>query len=203
MAGIDKTYTDSYIEYKKFKTWADTQYLTFFNGYKVCIGNYVWIRDEIDFSHGEIPIMNTPTWIDIYLIQNCNIPFVLERMKDVYNDETYKEFSSVDLTAYPPNDFKQNRRIVIKNKNNTKFPLHSKPYGKKIAWWLQSNNKFGYHEESKTWTKRGIYPSNTNTAHISSIKSLIRHLRKQYLPKGVSFTISGIYVGEEYLVCIY
>jgi hypothetical protein len=34
----------------------------------------------------------------------------------------------------------------------------------------------------------------TNTAHITSIKALIRHLRKQYLPKGITFTLSGRYI---------
>lgn len=41
---------------------------------------------------------------------------------------------------------------------------------------------------------------NTNTAHIKSIKGVVRHLRKQYLPKGVTFNLIGRYVGEEYLV---
>ena len=31
MAGIDKTYTDSYTDYKEFKDWADTQKLKFFD----------------------------------------------------------------------------------------------------------------------------------------------------------------------------
>lgn len=34
MSYIDKTYTDSYEEYKDFKDWADKQVLTFFNGHK-------------------------------------------------------------------------------------------------------------------------------------------------------------------------
>lgn len=46
------------------------------------------------------------------------------------------------------------------------------------------------------------YPHNTNTAHISSVKGIIRHLRKQYLPTGLKFTLIGRYVGEEYEVTI-
>ena len=37
MAGIDKTYTNSFKEYKEFKDWADKQKLTFFDGLSVCI----------------------------------------------------------------------------------------------------------------------------------------------------------------------
>lgn len=33
-------------------------------------------------------------------------------------------------------------------------------------------------------------------------KALVRHLRNQYLPKGVVFTISGRYVGEEYIAMV-
>ena len=49
MASIDKTYTDSYEEYKEFKDWADKQKLTFFDGYTVCIGDWVWCYEEKRF----------------------------------------------------------------------------------------------------------------------------------------------------------
>lgn len=202
MAGIDKTYTDSYKDYKEFKTWADTQTLTFFNGHKECIGNWVWDYEEKDFENGEIPIMNTPTWLDIYLIQNCKSEFVIDRMKSVYGEDSYNEYKTLDLTAKPPKEFQQNRKISITKCKTTKFPLHSKPYGGG-RWWLQCDDNFWYNDETKTWTSRdNYYPHNTNTAHITSIKALVRHLRKQYLPKGVVFSISGEYVGEEYAVRI-
>ena len=52
MAGIDKTYTDNYKEYKAFKEWADKQVVTFFNGHKQCIGNWVWDYEKEDFANG-------------------------------------------------------------------------------------------------------------------------------------------------------
>jgi len=203
MAGIDKTYTSDYKEYKKFKDWADKQIITFFDGCKQRVGDWVWYYEEKNFSNGEIPIMNTPTWLDIYLIQNCKIKFVLDRMKEVYDKDTYKVFQKVDLTAKPPKKFKQNRKIVIRKNNRTKFLIHNKPYGKKMKWWLQCNDDYWYNDETNTWThSNNFYPHNTNTAYITSIKALIRHLRKQYLPKGISFTIIGRYIGEEYEVLI-
>lgn len=200
MAGIDKTYTNSYEEYKEFKDWADTQFITFFDGYKVCIGDWVYDLNESDFDNRERSIMNTPTWLDIYLIQNCKIQFVLDRMKYVYSEEDYSRFKSIELTAKPPEDFQQNRRIVIRRSKRTRFPLHSKPYGSKV-WWLQSNSDFDYNDETRRWIiNTEYYPTNTNTAHPRSLKALVRHLRKQYLPKGVVFSLSGRYVGEEYTV---
>ena len=202
MAGIDKTYTDSYKDYKEFKTWADTQTLTFFDGHKECIGNWVWCYEEKDFDNGKIPIMNTPTWLDIYLIQNCKYEFVLDRMKYVYSEDSYNEYKTIDLTAKPPKEFQQNRKISITKSKTTKFPLHSKPYGGGM-WRLQCDDNFWYNDETKTWTSwDNHYPHNTNTAHITSIKALVRHLRKQYLPKGILFSITGKYVGEEYTVQI-
>jgi len=203
MAGIDKTYIDSYEDYKEFKDWAEKQVLTFFNGYKVCIGDWVWDYKKEDFSNGEIPIMNTPTWLDIYLIQNCKSQFVLDRMKSVYGEESHKEFQAIDLTAKPSDDFRQNRKITIKRDKITKFPIHKKPYGGKLKWWLQSNNGFGYCDKTKVWSSyENHYPHNTNTAHVRSIKGVVRHLRKQYLPKGVTFKLLGRYVGEDYLVVV-
>src|SRR6056297_327630 len=97
MAGIDKTYTDSYKDYKEFKDWADNQTVTFFDGLQECIGDWVEECDENDFSKGEIAIMNTPEWIDIYLIQNCNSNFVLKRMIDVYGEEIFNSYKNTPI----------------------------------------------------------------------------------------------------------
>jgi len=81
--------------------------------------------------------------------------------------------------------------------------MFNKPITGKISWWLQCEDNFWYNDETKTWVHWDFfYPRNTNTAHIKTIKSLVRHLRKQYLPKGVEFAISGRYIGEQYLVVI-
>jgi len=68
---------------------------------------------------------------------------------------------------------------------------------------VQCKDNFWYNSDTKTWVNvDSFYPSNTNTAHITSTKALVRHLRKQYLPKGITFTISGRYVGEEYVAIV-
>jgi len=46
-----------------------------------------------------------------------------------------------------------------------------------------------YCDKTKVGSSYDSYhPHNTNTAHIKNIKGVIRHLRKQYLPKGITFT---------------
>lgn len=47
MVGIDKTYTDNYKEYKRFKDWADSQTVTFYDGHKVTIGDWVYLIDTL------------------------------------------------------------------------------------------------------------------------------------------------------------
>lgn len=207
MAGIDKTYTDSYTDYKEFKDWADKQYVTFFDSHTKCIGDWVWDLSEEDFKSGEIPIMNTPTWLDVYLIRNCTIRFVIDRMKEVYGD-SFKEYKRKTILSELPVEYKQNRKIVIKSGPGCIFPIDKKPYkkpaGKSKYWWLQCLDiNYGYNEETKTWIDQDLlYPTNTNTSHHKSTKSLIRFLRKQYLPKGLEFRLIGSYVGEEYKVII-
>ena len=202
MASIDKTYTNSYKDYKKFKDWSKDKIITFFNGHKQYVSDWIWNLKEKDFGEKEIPIMNTPSWLDIYLIQNCKIDFVINRMKDVYKS-SFNDLKNVDLSAKPPKEFETNRKIVISKAKPNCFPLHSKPYNGKMAWWLQCNDNFWYNSETKTWSHWNMYyRHDTTTAYIKSLKGIIRHLRKQYLPKGITFTISGRYVGEHYIVKI-
>ena len=112
----------------------------------------------------------------------------------------------MNLSRTPSNDFKQNRKITIIKNKRTVYPIHNKPFKfrGKSTWWLQNDGvDFSYNSNTRTWVHDDFYyPHNTNTSHISSVKALVRHLRKQYLPKGISFTLSGRYVGEEYTVKI-
>lgn len=206
MAGIDKTYTDSYEEYIKFKRWASEQVVIFFDGFKKCIGDYVfdWWEEE-DFTQ-ERPIMNTPNWVDIYLIQNCPFEFIQKRMKDVYSKETYSEFKNKDFPVKLPEDYKQNRKIVIKRiKGVTEFPIHNKPYSpNKIGWFLEPvSYDWEYNKESKKWVHTSMYyPTNACISHPKTVKAMIRQLRKQYLPSRLKFRLSGRYIGEEYEVIV-
>jgi hypothetical protein len=201
MASIDKTYTDSYKDYKEFKDWADTQIVTFFDGHKECIGDWVRLLEQEDFTEGEVAIMNTPGWVDTYLIQHCKSRFVIKRMKEVYSKENFEEMKAIDLTSIPEG-WAKNRKIVIQTvKGHTKFPLHSAPYGGDI-WWVQCDGDLWYNDETGVWANHYKYPTYTNVAHAKSIKALVRHLRKQYLPKDITFSLSGNYIGEVYEIKI-
>ena len=208
MASIDKTYTNSYAEYISLVEWANGKTVTFFDGLKKEIPPYIRKYNESDFNGNHLPIMNTPTWMDIYLIQNCKIQFVIDRMKEVYSAKTIFEYYNVDLSAPPPSEYKQNRKIVIKRNTQSKFKIHSKPYSfrnRKVLWNVTSIFwYFQYNSKSKKWINTELchYPTTTNMAHYTSIKAIIRALRKQYLPSGITFHMSGRYIGEDYTIYV-
>lgn len=203
MAGIDKTYTDSYKDYKEFKDWADKQTITFFSGYKVYVGDCIYEPEEDYFTEDEIPVMNSATWLDAWLLQNCKVPFVIDRLNDVYSADSISKMLSIDFAAKPSEIYQKNRKIVVKRYKYTKYPIHNYPLNcvGKVRWWLQSNGNLWYCTESKTWlSKEQWHPYDTNTSHPTTVKAMVRQLRKQYLPKGVTFTLSGSLKGERYLV---
>lgn len=199
MASIDKTYTNSYKDYKQFKDWADKQIVTFYDGYKECIGDYVWDLEESDFGENEIPIMNTPQWLDAYLLQHCKVQFVLDRMNQVYRKKSIEKMLQIDF-AKLPDGYRKKRKIYINNNEFTSIPLSSK-YTKDVKYWYLQSFGCYYNENSKRWClHKDFYPINTDTAHLKSIKAVIKHLRNQYLPSGVEFTLSGKYVGQCYTI---
>ena len=79
--------------------------------------------------------------------------------------------------------------------------MFNRPIKAKPTWWLQCNDDFWYNDKTKRWVGGDlIYPHNTNTSTHKTTKSLIRFLRKQYLPKGITFRLIGNYVGEYYVI---
>ena len=201
MAGIDKTYTDSFKEYKEFKNWAKGKQIIFTKKQKINISDYIYEWEEEHFT-SELPIMNTPNCVDIYLIQNCPINFIQKRMKEVYSEESYEEFKNLNFPPSLPKEYKQNRKVTISKARS--LPLFNKGLTSHSWWWLQSKDfNWDFDSESDMWVNRSLYfPSNTNTSHHKTIKSLIRFLRKQYLPSGLEFTLIGRYIGERFTIKI-
>ena len=204
MASIDKTYTNSYKEYQEFKDWSKGKQVIFNYGkkvFKISVSDYIYEWEEEDFNERELPIMNTPTWLDKYLYDNCPCEFVLNRLKEVYDEDFLK---NVELNKIS-NTLKQNRKIIISKSDRTKLPLYNKGINSYGWWWLQEAKTFDfdYSEDLEAWVERGGYfPSNTNTMHAKTVKSLVRRLRKMYLPSGLEFRLSGRYVGEEFKVTV-
>ena len=85
MAGIDKTYTSSWEEYSSLVEWCKDKSFVLKNGDVVRPSRYIykWQKEDFD-GEREIPVWNTPTYLDIWLIRNCPIEFIQERLKEQY-----------------------------------------------------------------------------------------------------------------------
>ena len=215
MAGIDNIYAYSYKEYKDFKDWADKQVHTFYDGLKVCIGDSISDIEEDDYTlkgweYG-IPIVSSPFWLDAYLVQNCKFKFVLNRLGYVYKKKAYDNLKNTDLSGKPTGDFQQNRKIVIKDRHGNKCKLHNKPYRiyvknkgyKQPKWSINTFDGMSYNDDTNKWVSRhSCYPAYQSCNYLTSIKSLVRHLRKQYLPTDITFYLAGRCVGENYTIYI-
>lgn len=203
MAGIDKTYTNSYKEYKELKDWAKNQIVKFNYGKKsisIHVINFIYDWNENDFTE-ELPVMNTPTWLDKYLYDNCKCKFVLDRLNETYPN---KYLDNIKL-GYIPKNFKQNRKVIITNDDRTLLPLTNKGLKLKCNWMLleDKSTDFWYSDLLNAWVHNDSnFPNNTNTMFTNTTKSMIRRLRKMYLPSGLEFILVGRYVGEQFLVKI-
>jgi len=84
MAGIDKTYTYSWKDYVALKEWMKTQP----NRCELLDCLYEWVSEDFN-GVLEVPVMNTTTHIDRYLIMHCPLEFVQNRMREVYPPKYY------------------------------------------------------------------------------------------------------------------
>ena len=189
MASIDKTYTDSYKDYAEFVEWSKDKTVVFWTGLRENVSSYIFHYDDIKT---EVPIMNSPIWLDAFLLKHCPIKFVTDRIKEVYLDLTCLENFSFDR----PIDYKQGRRVKI-------IPLNTKTvYNRPIeGYYSLESEHMAYNNVVKAWVEVGTHPYSLSTSEHKTIKSLVRFLRKQYLPV-TEFELNSRY-GEKYLVKVY
>lgn len=187
MASIDKTYTDSYKDYIEFVEWSRDKTVVFWTGLQEKVSSYIYHYDDIKT---EVPIMNSPVWLDAFLLKHCPIKFVTDRIKEVYS------ILPDNFSFDKPEDCKQNRRIKI-------IPLNTKTvYNRPIkGYYRLESEHMAYNSIVKAWVEVGTHPYSLSTSEHKTIKSLVRFLRKQCLPV-TEFELETRY-GEKYLVKVY
>ncbi|MBP8017128.1 hypothetical protein KAZ01_03920 [Candidatus Gracilibacteria bacterium] len=184
-------------EYIQFKNWIIGKYVEFYDRYKVYFYDLIYQYKENDIIPIDKIWSSTGT-LDVFLIQNCKIQFVQDFLLQVYGLKEFNRIKTVDLSGKPPENFKKNRKIIIFKKSNNRC------FKGKRKWWLQClDTDFGYNDITKKWSKYGNqYETYTNTATFKTVKAAIKHLRKQSLPSGLTFVLSGRYIWEEYKILI-
>ncbi len=204
MAGIDKTYTNSWKEYKEFIKWAEKQVFVCPNGMKLNLINYCYNWDKDPGK--EFPVMNTSCSIDYFLIHYCPFKFVQDRMIEVYGEDYVKSVlaGASEYDAFEKLDKFKKLKIVrgkyFQHKNYLwkvrrykpcfEITVHDKEgtlwYNKDYNTWV-SNHELGY------WTCNVAY-------RCKSVKALIRQIYKWHLPAGCTIRAEGRYYDEDLII---
>ena len=202
MAGIDKTYANTWEQYKEIRDWAEDKVVEYPNGIKEHLSNYVYLWNEDDFSgddfNGERPVWNTPTCLDRWLWLNCPIELVRQRLQEQYGEKYLKDFEN---PTYVRNGLGKSARMRVLKRPRYKLKQRG-------CWWVQIVSDdcylWDYDDESDQWHHRNEYcPTNTNTAYIKanpSVKTILRAIRKWDLPAGMRLRITGRYVQDTWVV---
>lgn len=193
MAAIDKTYTNKWEEYCEYRDWAMGQKFVCPNGDIIRPIDYLYRWNKEDFD-GEkyLPIMDTPYSLDYFLIKHCPVKFVRKRMRQVYDDEY---ISSIE------NGTSEYDTFTKAGKYGTRFKVIKQPKVKvnlpylSCNWFVSAGGRgvhLVYNEDKNRWYwPQELHESGrwiSGMAHIKTIKSLKRHMRKWKLPKGTIVT---------------
>lgn len=215
MAGIDKTWCQSLMEFNEFKHWAINNKFKTPHGEIIDFTCYMYSFDSTPEELMEeltncksILVMNTSTVEDYYLIKYCDIPFVQSRMKSVYDEEDYEsikngtsEFDTFDRDSIAGTHVK-----CIQESDYGKKDFLYKRKGKKFVsdYWIEVKNKkhwMSYNEQFNHWVIYGkeLMNNDTSVCHkpIKSRKALIRQIRNWKLPKGSIVRWAGCYYGDQ------
>lgn len=219
MAGIDKTYVTNYNDWKEIVDWMSTASFTCPNGMVIEGKRYIYwansTKEEIEdwlSASKEIPVMNTPTALDYFLIKYCPIKVVQDRMKEVYSTEFYE---SVKNGTSKYDNFV--RPIGGKHVTITKKPTYNYPH----KWYNAYQHKYrngmysvditypneyeGFAEYNEDYDMF-IMPyelgyctsSGSITTKCRSVKAIINKIIKWNLPIGTKVHVMGMYDEEDF-----
>ena len=204
MAAIDKTYVNKE-QLKGAVEWAkNIGVVTLENGHK--FKPLDWIESYNDIynpefwneDYKEYILWNTPYWLDRWLWCNCELPFVRDRLMDVYSDDTLDMYKNWKYTPTP----KEKRKYVF-----VKEPVFKKGWKcfakHKYAMWrfdiMLPNARWeaDYDEQTNSWhAPFGMLPADDDYhwhdyhKNLPKKKTILRLLRKWNLPKGTKVILN-------------
>lgn len=228
MAGIDKTYAKTWREYESLLEWAKDKEFTCPNGMKLYPINSVFKWDENDkkdiiersksFKRDrpdeefEFLVMNTSQSMDYFLIKQCPLEFVQNRMKQVYGEEYIEQvLNGISEFDNYKRDIGTKVKIIKYPKWGNKSNLYEPRYWMKfIEVDIYNKNDMcsfcWYNEKLDCWVENnelGYYTSSMCHKNINSVKAMIRQIRKWKLPKGSVVKWAGRYIDNEFKFLVY
>lgn len=251
MSYIDKTYIVDYQQFTEVRDWCKGKIVETDNGLKYHAEDFLidknmteeyfnnWKKEVIEnrmrnygetyekaYKNAEIPLWNTPFYFDRWLIKNCPIQFIQDRLKYQYDDEyeQIKNETSV-YDTYKRTGLGKNFHYKVIRKPNWK-PRYNFPYIDRFnndkyykenqkPWWLitiedtktdhpiswWANTYYNYWTNSE----EGL-PFNSNMMDIKrknlNIHAIIRMIKKWNLPAGSQVKVLNRYFNYGWIINI-
>lgn len=140
---------------KNEKYWNDNKH-----HYQECKTYEEWLK-YVDDMFGEICLWNTPSWLDIFLIRNCPIGLIQDRLKIQYGDEydkiKNKTGKYADLPDNPGHSFKLPCKIPRKMRCCDVFVVDSDGQelylNKRADRWVDPHHSVCNYDEFSFYTR--------------------------------------------------
>lgn len=234
MAAIDKTYL-FYDQYLELVEWCKERgYVEYPDGTKESLEEYLCydLSKEYFFDNDgnkrQFPVWNTPSHFDYWLARNCQLPYIQDRLKTQYGEETLEEMRKsnsvydknyTDSFGNRPTRFSVSRIKGMPNRKNIHIIFH--PNRKFHSFWkvciqkpvyktlldgtkLDYNEYWIYNSQTDHWCPMDLsVPFTTDTFEFKndrSLKSVFRKIRKWKLPKGLEINVMDFYSETEYIL---
>ena len=214
MAGIDKTYLKLWSQYKSLRDWCvSVGEVTddWGNKFHPLDWLFEWTYDEwmegTENETEEVPVWNTPLYLDIYLIRYCPLDFIQDRLKEQYGEGWSKNAFCETQNTYDEilNRTSSYDRYVRNGVKNPKFSwklFQSMKDVKNLIWWVCMDD-YGWNYDKVVnywWSSDEVYnPKSEWISNIATIKGkltkrkLARILRKWNLPKGTKLHFESMF----------
>jgi hypothetical protein len=225
MAGIDKTYVKEYRQYKECKDFAFRHDIEVHKLYGIYASELYDSYKESDFDGvRELPISNTGLWYDRYCMFQDDLPEAIkEYLLYAYGKEEIERIKEEGLfpkvnedygrhfVLYSYDGFSGIKKIHHYRENRTVYKwfvefLWNMPQEvcKKMlnTEYKDESYRYWFDTENDIWREIKYYPGNTNCAHIKTLKSLKRKIKKWKLPINTYLYITGKYTNETLIVKI-
>ena len=219
MAAIDKTYTRSWEEYQSLVEWCKGKSFTLKNGDIIRPSMYIYEWDKENFDGEKYrPVWNTPTYLDIWLIRNCPLGFIQDRLKEQYgggwSKEAFTDHNDEDMYYQILNytsPYDVNWRILdCSPKFSIQYKVNNKFKDDDLCWWVEVLTwGWWYNEEHNMWYHDDeALPINSSHAYFKGNigkRKLARLIKHWCLPKGTQIRFVGDYkryIQKEFIVTI-
>lgn len=232
MAAIDKTYVTKEQLIQAYEWAKNIGDVTLENGHVFRPLDFICYYDMNNLPElNEYVLWNTPTWFDRWFWRrNFPLPFVYDRLEEVYDEETLREF---DLWSYdkqvpekrkykfievPTGKYIKTTMRCARYKNpwpgkciqatyEIKIGPVKEVHGKLV---IDSLNEYGYDEQTDSWGHwMGMLPYHDNfiwqryMKRIPNKKTILRLIRQWNIPSGYMVHVSSLrYKGLDFKVLV-